>query len=175
MRGKMLFGMGVIAMIIGLIGSPGPAGAVIDPQPGAWTYGGGIGFLGNTPSGTAFALNAHADNFINRNLSIGPLAQIAFTGPLTQFGLSGQLKYWLDIPDTGNRMRVVLQGGLGFLHADRLNSDTSWLIPLGVGLDYALSQRLALTANFLLNFTDIDTGNGRDAHVMPGLTFGVRF
>src|SRR5690348_4389305 len=148
---------------------------ITNPVPGRWSAGGGIGFLGATPSGTAFALNGNADYFLHRYFSVGPLMQIAFTGDLTQFGLSGQGKYWFDIPDTANRAKLVFQGGLGFIHADRLDSDTSWLIPLGVGVDYAMTQKMALTATFLLNFTDLDTGHGKDAHVMPGLTFGVRF
>lgn len=149
--------------------------SITTPTAGQWSGGGALGFLGGTPNGTAFALNFNADYFLNRYVSVGPLAQIAFVGDLSQFGLSGQGKYWIDIPDTGNRLKVVLQAGIGFLHADRLDSDTSWLIPLGAGLDYAVSQRLALTATFLLNFTDIDTGHGQGAHTMPGLTFGVRF
>jgi len=149
--------------------------SITNPVPGRWSAGGGIGFLGATPSGTAFALNGNADYFLHRYFSVGPLMQIAFIGDLTQFGLSGQGKYWFDIPDTANRAKLVFQGGLGFIHADRLDSDTSWLIPLGVGIDYAMTQKMALTATFLLNFTDLDTGHGKDAHVMPGLTFGVRF
>jgi hypothetical protein len=134
-----------------------------------------MGFLGNTPDGTAFATNVHADYFLTRPLSVGPLAQFAVTGDLFQVGLSGQMKYWLDLPGVDKRLKMNLQGGLGFLHADLHTSDTSWLIPLGVGLDYALNQRLSLTATFLLNFTDVDTGRGTGATVMPGLTFGVRF
>ena len=149
--------------------------SITNPVPGRWSAGGGIGFLGATPSGTAFALNGNADYFLHRYFSVGPLMQIAFTGSLTQFGLSGQGKYWFDIPETANRAKLVFQGGLGFIHADRLDSDTSWLIPLGVGIDYAVTEKMALTATFLLNFTDLDTGHGKDAHVMPGLTFGVRF
>jgi uncharacterized protein with beta-barrel porin domain len=149
--------------------------SITNPVPRQWSGGAGVGFLGGTPSDTAFALNFHADNFLNRNFSIGPLLQVAFIGDLTQVGLSGQGKYWWDIPDTANRAKVVIQGGIGFLHADRLGSDTSWLIPLGIGIDYAMTEKLALTANFLLNFTDINTGNGNGAHTMPGLTFGVRF
>lgn len=155
--------------------TPGFAQSLVTPAPGQWSGGGGVGFLGATPSGTAFALNLHADNFLNRSFSIGPLLQVAFVGSLSQVGLSGQAKYWLDMPNTSNRLKLVLQGGVGFLHADRLDADTSWLIPLGVGLDYAMTEKLALTANFLINFTDIDTGHGKDAHVMPGLTFGIRF
>ena len=142
---------------------------------GAWTGGAGIGFLGNTPDSTAFALNFNADYFLMPQLSIGPLVQFAFTGDLFQMGASGQVKYWFHLPGVDNRLKLNIQGGVGLLYADRFKSDTSWLIPIGVGLDYALNNNLALTATFLLNFTDVNTGRGSDASVMPGLTFGVRF
>jgi len=142
---------------------------------GTWTGGGGIGFLGNTPDDTAFALNLNADYFLMPQLSIGPLVQFAFTGDLFQVGGSGQVKYWFTLPGADNRLKLNIQGGIGVLHADRFKSDTSWLIPIGVGLDYAVNNNLALTATFLLNFTDVETGRGSDASVMPGLTFGVRF
>lgn len=164
-----------LAVLTVFFAAPHTVWAVAEPTPGAWTYGGGVGFIGNTPSHTAWAFNAHVDNFLSRNFSLGPLLQVAFTGALSQVGLSAQAKYWMEIPDTANRLRAVFQGGIGFLHADRLNSDNSFLIPIGAGLDYLISQRMALTTNFIVNFTDIDTGNGRDAHVMPSLTVGVRF
>lgn len=146
-----------------------------EPQAGAWSGGAAIGFLGNTPDGTAFATNLHADYFLSRQLSVGPLAQFAVTGDLFQIGVSGQMKYWLDVPEIDKRVKVNLQGGLGFLHADLHTSDTSWLIPIGVGLDFALNRKISLISTFLLNFTDVDTGRGTGATVMPGLTFGVRF
>ena len=75
----------------------GVSGAA-EPQAGAWSGGAAIGFLGYTQDGTAFATNVHADYFLNRQVSVGPLAQLAVTGDLFQFGLSGQGKYWLDLP-----------------------------------------------------------------------------
>ena len=162
--------------VMGLVSvAHGGVSGAAEPQAGAWSGGAAIGFLGNTPDGTAFATNVHADYFLNRQLSVGPLAQVAVTGDLFQFGLSGQVKYWLDLPGVYKRLKVNLQGGLGFLHADRHTSDTSFLIPIGVGLDYALNQQVSLTSTFLLNFTDVDTGRRTGATVMPGLTFGVRF
>ncbi len=146
-----------------------------EPKSGAWSGGGAVGFLGNTPDGTAFATNLNADYFVSPQLSLGPLAQIAATGDLFQFGLSGQAKLWFDLPDLDKRLRLNLQGGIGFLHADLRSSDTSWLIPIGIGLDYAVNEKLSLTSAFLINFTDIHTGRGTDAHIMPGLTFGIRF
>lgn len=164
-----------ICMSAFLIGTNIGVSEAAEPQAGAWSGGAAIGFLGNTPDGTAFATNLHADYFLNRQLSVGPLAQFAVTGDLFQIGLSGQVKYWLDLPGIDKRLKVNLQGGLGFLHADLHSSDTSWLIPIGVGLDFALNQKISLTSTFLLNFTDVDTGRGTGATVMPGLTFGVRF
>jgi len=146
-----------------------------EPRSGAWSGGAAIGFLANTPDGTAFATNVHADYFLNHQISVGPLAQLAVTGDLFQFGFSGQGKYWLDLPGLDKRLKLNLQGGLGFLHADLHTSDTSFLIPIGVGLDFALNQQVSLISTFLLNFTDIDTGRGTDTNVMPGLTFGIRF
>lgn len=146
-----------------------------EPQAHAWSGGAAIGFLGNTPDGTAFATNLHADYFLNRQISIGPLAQFAVTGDLFQLGVSGQVKYWLDLPGLDNRWKVNIQGGLGFLYADLHSSDASWLIPIGIGVDYALTQQLSLVSTFLLNFADVDTGRGTGASVMPGLTFGIRF
>ena len=146
-----------------------------DPKTGTWSGGGAIGFLSDTPDGTAFAVNLNADYFVNRNVSLGPLLQLAATGDLSQLGFSGQGKFWIDLPGTGNRAKLTLQGGIGFLHSDLFASDTSWLIPIGVGLDYSLSPKISWTTTFLLDFTDINTGRRMDAHVMPGLTFGVRF
>lgn len=146
-----------------------------EPKTGAWSGGGAIGFLGNTPDGTAFATNLNADYFVTHQFSIGPLAQIAATGDLFQFGFSGQGKFWVEPLPGDTRFKLNIQGGIGFLHSDLHTSDTSWLIPIGVGLDFAPNEKLSLTSTFLLNFTDVHTGRGTDAHVMPGLTFGIRF
>jgi len=146
-----------------------------DPKTGTWSGGGAIGFLADTPDGTALALNLNLDYFLNRDVSVGPLFQLAATGDLSQVGFSGQGKFWIDLPGVEHRAKLTLQGGIGFLHADLVEPDTSWLIPVGIGLDYKLNPKMSLTTTFLLNFTDIDTGRRKDAHVMPGLTFGVRF
>jgi hypothetical protein len=163
----------VVVLGIGLF-SPSHANAA-DPKTGTLSAGGAIGFLANTPDGAAFAFNVNADYFLNRNVSLGPLFQLAATGDLSQLGFSGQGKFWIDLPGTEHTAKLTLQAGLGFVHADLVGSDTSWLIPLGVGVDYTLTTKISFTTTFLLNFTDLDTGGGTDAHVMPGLTFGVRF
>lgn len=143
--------------------------------PGRWSGGGGVGMLGSTPDGAAFAMNGNVEYFVHDRVSIGPLVQLALTNDMTLVGLSGQGKYWIDLPGTGGRGKLNLQSGVGFMHADFRHNDTSWLVPLGVGYEYALSSGQSLTAAFLLNFTNLHTGSGSGADVMPGFTFGLRF
>ncbi len=163
----------IVALTVVLCGRADAAGGTeLTPS---WLLNGAVGFLGNTVDGTAFAFNLGADRFLTPVFSVGPLLQLATTSALLQTALSLQTKYWITAPDTGGRFKVNVQAGLGFVHADFLQDDTSWLIPIGVELDYALSRTLGLTTTFLLNFTDLNTGGGTDAHVMPGLTFGLRF
>ena len=140
---------------------------------GQWRAGGETGLLSGTPDDTAMAFDANADYFVADNLSFGPLAQIAFTGDMFQFGLSGQGKYWIPMPGTNGHGKMALQSGIGFVHSDTGRSDTSWLVPVGIGYEYALDSGMDLTATTLVNFTNLHNGGGAD--VMPGLTFGLRF
>lgn len=163
-----------VASYSGKTGEKEPRELFVDPT-GTWSGGGGVGFLGATPDDTAFAINANADYFMSENVSVGPLMQLGVTNDLAQVGLSGQGKYWIDVPGSEGRDKIVLQSGLGFAYADHIGSDTSWLIPLGLGYDRKLESGRHLTMNFLLNFTDLATGRGSSADVMPGFTVGTRF
>jgi hypothetical protein len=83
----------------------------------------------------------------------------------------------------------VLQGGLGFVRAGITDTDSgtantygSFLIPIGVGVDHAVSPGMVLTADFLLNFTSVGEtvragGREFDLHtnIMPAFYLGVRF
>ena len=156
---------------------------------GRWSGGTGIGFLGGTPDGVEFALNGHLNYFISEDISIGPLVQYAGAGDDFLFGLTVQGKYWWAIPDTNNQTKLVLQGGIGFVRAGVREPEigfgdtySSFLIPLGIGVDHAVSEQVSLTADFMLNITALGQnvrvpGQEVDFHtnVMPGLYFGVRF
>ena len=160
-----------------------------DVTPGRWSGGVGTGFVGSTPDGIAeFALNGHADYFVGERLSIGPLAQYDGAGNDVLFGLSAQARYWWDIPGTHQLAKLVVQGGVGFVRAGIKDTDSgtantygSFLIPVGVGIDYAVAPRLAVTADFL-NLTSLGETvhkNGRvfDLHatLMPTFYLGIRF
>jgi hypothetical protein len=174
-EGNMLAVLVGLVAALALVASASSVDA-LDDKPGSVSIGTGVGFLTDTPDGTAFALNGYADVFLAPNFSLGPLLQLGFTGDMFQVGLSGQAKYWIPIPNTQNRLKVAVQGGLGFTHASFRHDDTSFLIPLGVAADYALTPRLSVTGTFLLNLTDLDPDPGSHrAHVMPGFNVGVRF
>jgi len=114
----------VMGIIIGLMGVPagprvqaaeltGETSRNVRAATPTWSGGAAVGFPSNTPDGTAVALNLPADRFLHQNVSLGPLLQLGFTGDPTQIGFSGQGKYWIAIPETDNRAKVVLQAGLG--------------------------------------------------------------
>src|SRR5256885_13306300 len=108
MRREARFFLYLLVFVLG-IGLLCPYNAqAADLKTGTLSGGGAIGFLANTPDGTAFAFNVNADYFVHQNVSFGPLFQLAATGDLFQFGLSGQGKLWIDLPGTEHKARLVL-------------------------------------------------------------------
>ena len=182
---------GLAALLLFCLVCQNPADAEIaDLKAGHWSGGAGMGFLGSTPDGIAeFAIKGQADYLVTDRFSLGPLAQYAGTGNDILFSLSVQAKYWWNLPNTGNRAKFLLQGGLGFIRAGITDTDSrtsntyaSFVIPIGVGLDYAVTARMAVTADLLLNITSLGEtihANGREfdlhTNLMPGFYLGLRF
>jgi len=128
---------------------------------GKFVFGAGLGLQGDTLDGTAFSLGLSGDYFLTHVLSIGPLLQMGFTGDLFQLGLSAQLKYTFDLPQLPE-LKPHVEAGIGFVYADlsQGGSDTSFLIPLGLGAEYKLSEKISLDTTLLFNFTDLNVGRG---------------
>jgi Outer membrane protein beta-barrel domain len=169
---------------------PGLADADVDDlRPDRWAGGVGAGFLTNTPDGVEFALNGHVDYVLTRGFSVGLLGQSTLGGNDHVVGLSAQAKYRWDIPGARRVIRLVVQGGVGFVVADIDDTDsgvsdtyTSFLIPVGIGLEHTVTERVAVTAEWLLNVTALGEtvrvgGRAFDLHTntMPGFYLGVRF
>jgi len=136
-----------------------------------------------TIDGSAFTLALSGDYYSSRNLSFGPLVQLAFTGDLSQVGISGQLKYTFDVPH-GSPFRPNFQVGLGFVHADHENwngagtgsrSDTSYLIPVGLGFEYKVQAGILLSTTALLNFSNLNNAAGGFWQDSLSLLLGIRF
>jgi hypothetical protein len=89
MRRRVAISVCTLALVLAATGCAvrTPAYAA-ELRPGSLTGGVSVGFLEDTPDGSAFAINLNADAFIERNVSIGPLVQLGLTGDMTQIGVS---------------------------------------------------------------------------------------
>ncbi len=128
-------------------------------MPGGIGGGVDLGLQMGTVDDEAAAINGHVEYFVDNALAVGPLLQLGLTGDLTQVGFSLQAKYYVGSLSQ-NRWTPTVQAGLGFIHAD-LNvpggniKDTSFLAPVGVGLEYQIDQNLSVATNLLFNFTNL--------------------
>src|SRR3989454_10452990 len=83
----------LVGLVVGLtLFGAVPSARAADLQPGSWTFGGGLGFLGDTPDGTAFAMNFYADAFIARTGRSARRFNSGSTVVLLQSAVSGQVK-----------------------------------------------------------------------------------
>ena len=70
-RGRRISRWLAVAALVGMTGyGGGDLAEGADPKPGVWTWGAGLGFLKDTPDGTAVALNANVEPFVLPNLSV---------------------------------------------------------------------------------------------------------
>jgi opacity protein-like surface antigen len=148
-----------------------------DNRVGKFILGGGLGLQASTPDGTAFALGFTGDYYLTQGFSIGPLLQMGFTGDLFQFTLTGQAKYTFDLKQIP-ALKPHIQAGIGFIYSnlDREHraheDDVSFLIPLGIGTEYRLTNSVSLDTTFLFNFTDLDV---RDNHFFFTWLVGLKY
>ncbi len=145
---------------------------------GKFVFGAGLGLQGDTLDGTAFALGLSGDYYLTNALSIGPLLQMGFTGDLFQLGFSAQLKYTFDIPQLPE-LKPYLGVGIGFIYADfdqprGSESDTTFLVPLQLGAEYKLSEKISLDTTLLFNFTNLNVGGGVDDNFFITWLVGVK-
>jgi hypothetical protein len=159
---------GVAAVLLALttgvaeVRAQGPAVPDAVSRAGRFYLGAGLGLMGGTVDGETFALGAQGDYYFTNELSVGPLLQMGFTGDLFQLGLSGQVKYTMDVRQIP-ALKPHVEAGIGFIYANldrgsHSGDDVGFLIPLGFGLEYRLSRRLSLDTTFYLNFTNLDPG-----------------
>ena len=148
-----------------------------DERAGRFVLGAGLGLQANTPDGTAFALGVGGDYYITQGFSVGPLLQLGFTGDLFQFGVTGQAKYTFDLKQIP-ALKPHVETGIGFIYADLDGGrrgdedDVSFLIPLGLGAEYRLTNEISLDTTFLFNFTELEV---KDEHFFFTWLVGLRY
>jgi hypothetical protein len=163
-RGAWLVGLLVWAALLVATAAEAQQVPAVVSRAGRFVFGAGLGVHADTPDGAAFAAGLGVDYYLTSNISIGPLMQFGATGDLFQFGLTAQAKYTFDLPQVPD-LKPHVEGGIGFLYASldrpRIGSkdDTSFLFPLGVGVEYRLSPGLSLDTTAFFNFTDVTVRN----------------
>jgi opacity protein-like surface antigen len=148
-----------------------------DQRAGRYIFGAGLGLQANKPDGTAFALGLSGEYYVTQGFSLGPLLQMGFTGDLFQLGLTYQAKYTFDLKEIPG-LKPHIEAGIGFIYADldrgrwRSENDFSFLLPLGIGAEYRLTNSIWLDNTFLFNFTDLDV---RDTHFFFTWLVGLKY
>ncbi len=174
---RYLIGIIITMAIVALTSFAEARQDAADGKTGRFAFGAAIGLQADTPDGTAFSLGLSGDYYLTHKLSIGPLLQLGFTNDLFQVGLTAQAKYTFDLPEVP-KLKPNVQAGIGFIHADldrrgwRREDDTSFLIPLGVGAEYKLTNSVSLDNTFLFNFTNLDV---RDESYFFTWLIGLKF
>jgi hypothetical protein len=88
-----------------------------------------------------------------------------------------------------NTTRLTVQGGVGFVRAGIKDTDSgtantygSFLVPIGIGIDRTITERLSVTADLLLNVASLgETVQARgqefdlSTNIMPAFYLGIRF
>jgi hypothetical protein len=157
-------------------------------------YGQEIGFVSGSPDGTNFAMQFTMDWHSNKGFSIGPMIQFVPPGDFMMIGGALATKYRFELPKPTDHETdwigklvpsVVPFLGMGGMHtflrrgsgADRFEGhDSSYYVPLGVGVEWELHKSFSLSANFVHNFHDISYGDqfGHDRGSEAAF-FGLRY
>ena len=135
--------------------APGARAQVADPVGPSL----GVAFGFTADPGT-FLLAFEAPFEVAERLTVGPLVQLGLSDDWTIVAPTANVRYAFDLSDSSNadvrKLRPFIQGGLGFgyLEKDRRrgdDDDTRFLFNLGGGVEYYLTDNVALGSNMLLN------------------------
>jgi len=173
---RLLKGIAAAVIVVALASPAGAQQKAEDSKIGDFAFGAAMGLQADTPDGAAFALGLYGDYSLTRELSVGPLFQMGLTNDLFQAGLRAQAKYTLDFTEVP-KLKPNVQAGIGIIHADLdrrggKESDTSYLIPFGIGAEYNLKDSLSLETSFLFNITNLDV---RDEKFFFTWLVGIKF
>ncbi len=155
--------------------------APVHAQENEWGFGTDVGFWAGTVDDTLFALSFSADYYFDRAFSLGPMVLFTPAGDLFQVAVAPVARYHIEL----RAINIVPLAGIGFVYSDlergqgagRVEaSDTSYYIPLGVGIEWAATRKLALSSTLMVNLhgLDLGTGVGKDGTSLA-VMFGMRF
>ena len=129
--------------------------------------------LGFTGSPSTFLMALELPYSLTDHLSLGPAMQLGVDSNQTFFTFSANLRYAFDLSqalpqfEERDKLKPFVQGGIGLAHYStdtrgRDRNETGFLLNMGFGIDYYLTEKIALGSNMLFN-------------VIPGAVLGDRF
>lgn len=143
---------------------------------------GGFGF---TADPSTFLLAGAVDYFVNEQFAIGPLLQAGISDNRSIVAPTLNLQYFIDLTGVSKdgalrKLRPLLQGGVGFayIHKDIGSQNTDelgFLLNLGFGLEYDVTQKLALGSNMLFNILPHEVAGENFFFSWQVLGFRLRF
>lgn len=115
-----------------------------------WGFGNDLGLTTGTVDNTVFTLGFNLENYPDPKFSIGPVMQISPMGDFFQISIAGVGRYHIRF---NNRINLVPYAGIGLIRVDLDKgtgpgsidrNDTSWLIPIGLSLEYQAHRNFGL-------------------------------
>lgn len=159
----------LLALPLLLLAAPVAAQDPAEPDdPTGWSLRTGLGF---TLSPANFLLSLEAPYMVNRHLGVGPLVQFAVSDDWLMIMPTANVHYRFDLSGVDNpdlrRLSPFLQGGVGFGWLEKDLGpidvdDTGFLLNVGFGFEYALTDRVSLGNNVMFN-------------ILPGEVVGQTF
>jgi len=148
-----------------------------------WGFGSDLGLTTGTVDNSVFTLGFNLDYYPDPNFSFGPMLQLTPMGDLFQIAMAGVGRYHFRL---NNGINLVPYTGIGFIHVDldrgsgpgRIDrNDTSWFIPIGLGLEYQVVHNIAISSTLQVNLHDINLSPSlpEKDHTSIALLFGFRW
>lgn len=136
--------------------SPAPASSSSSSSFPRFSVGANMG-AGASPTAAAgtFNLGFEVPIEFNNNWAVGPWMQIGMAEDFVDLFVSLNTRYSFDLFDGPNsrKLRPYMQGGLGIAYARQnpFDGDTEFLINMGVGAEYAVSDHVFLGSDVMVN------------------------
>ncbi len=148
-----------------------------------WGFGSDLGLTTGTVNDTVFTLGVNLDYYPDPNFSFGPMMQLSPMGDLFQVTFAGVGRYHFRL---NNGINLVPFTGIGLIHVDLDRgtgpgqidrNDTSWIIPIGLSLEYQAIHNIALSSTLQVNLHDINLSPSlpENDHTSIALLFGFRW
>jgi opacity protein-like surface antigen len=148
-------------------------------EDGGFSVQGGLGF---TADPDAFLLEFEGSYSIDGAVSFGPAIQIAVDDDLVLVSPTLFTRYSFDLSDATSEvirpLSPYVQAGLGLTHIDRkrrrrYRDETGFLMNLGMGVDYAVSENVSIGSRMLFNILpgDVEDENFYFSWQVAGLRY----